>query len=136
MEHSYKDSIRQWRTKLKRLAEERDRIEADIAQCEAVVKALAESIEDRTQREKFLAEVETLARSEGFTDAIRRILADSHGPITPPEIRDRMMEDGFRLGAYKSPLASIHAILTRLGNKGQVRRKVRGDRTAYEWVEK
>lgn len=136
MERSYQSSFRHWLAKLKQLAEKRDRIEAEIAQCETVVKALAQSIEDRTEREKSLAEVESLVKSEGFTDAIRRILASSHVPITPPEIRDRMVEDGFKLGAYKSPLASIHAILTRLRNKGQVRRKLRGDQTAYEWIGK
>ena len=136
MEGSYKPSFRHWRAKLKQLAAKRDHIEAEIAKCEPVVKALAQSIEDPPERERALAEVESLVRSEGFTDAIRRVLRDSRPwLLTPPEIRDQMIKGGFNLGAYKSPLASIHAILTRLRNKGQVKRAVRDedDKTAYFW---
>ena len=133
MERSYQDAIRDAKARLKRLAETRDQIEVEIVKCEALVKALAQSIEDRTEREELLAEVESLVKSKGFTDAIRRILRTSHTPMTPPEIRDHMMEDGFNLAAYKSVLASIHAILTRLRNKGQVKRKVRNDKIAYYW---
>lgn len=123
--------------KLTRLVEQRDRLEARIAQCEPVVKALAQSIEDRTEREQKLAELEYLVKPEGFTDAIRRVLRDSRpDTLTPPEIRDRMVDSGFNLTGYKSPLASIHAILVRLRKQGQVKRKVRGDQTAYEWIGK
>jgi hypothetical protein len=138
MERPYQSAIRDAKAKLGHLAEERDRIEGEIARYESIVKALAQSIEDRTEREKLLAEVELLVKAEGFTDAIRRILRDSRStpPLTPPEIRDQMVKDGFNLGAYGSPLASIHAILTRLRRKGQVKRMVRGDHTTYLWIGK
>ncbi len=135
MEPSYQSAIRDAKAKLRQLTEQRDRIEGEIARYERIAKALAQSIEDRIERERVLAEVELLVKAEGFTDAIRRILRESRlTPLTPPEIRDQMVKDGFNLGAYRSPLASIHAILTRLRNKGQVKRKVRGDRTAYLWT--
>jgi len=135
MERSFQDSLRYWRTKLKELAEQRDHIEADIAKAEPVVKALAQSIEDRTEREKLLAEVESLVKPEGFTDAISRILRESRpNALTPPEIRDRMIEGGFNLSGYKSPLASIHAILIRLRKRMVIKRRVQGDQTVYEWI--
>jgi len=135
MEPSYQSAVRDAKARLRRLAEERDRIEGEIARYESIVKALAQSIEDRTEREKLLAEVELLVKAEGFTDAIRRILRENRSaPMTPPEIRDQMVKDGFNLSAYGSPLASIHAILTRLRSRGQVKRKVRGDHTAYLWT--
>lgn len=135
MERSYQPSFRHWQGKLKQLAEKRDRIEAEIAKCEPVVKALAMSIEDKAERERALAEIASVVKPEGFTDAIVRILREGRpGALTPPEIRDRMMEGGFNLNAYKNPMASVHAILTRLRQRGQVKRKVRGDDTAYEWI--
>ncbi len=135
MERSYQPSFRHWRTKLRQLAAKRDHIEAEISKCETVVKALAMSIEDKAERERALAEIASLVKPEGFTDVIVRILRESRpAALTPPEIRDRMIEGGFNLNAYKSPMASIHAILTRLRQRGQVKRKVRGDDTAHEWI--
>ncbi|HUB01857.1 MAG TPA: hypothetical protein VL983_04200 [Terriglobales bacterium] len=134
-ENSFENSLRIWRDKLRQLAEERNRIEAELAKAEAVAKALAQSIDDPKSRQQVLTEIDGLVRPEGFTDAIRRILRTSKPPaLTPPEIRDRMIESGFNLGPYQNPLASIHAILTRLRNKHEVRRKIRNDVTVYEWI--
>lgn len=94
------------------------------------------SIEDKGERERALAEIESLIKSEGFTDAILRTLRESRpsGGATPTEIRDRLIAGGFNLNGYKSPMSSIHAILTRLRQRGQVKRRVRGDETVYELI--
>jgi hypothetical protein len=55
-----------------------------------------------------------------ITDAVR--LAVRAGvPMTPPEVRDRLLAIGFDLSSYANELAVIHTVLKRLNEAGEVR---------------
>ena len=69
-----------------------------------------------------------------ITDAVR--LAVRAGvPMTPPEVRDRLLSIGFDLSSYSNELAVIHTVLKRLNEGGEIRivPKANG-KHAYLWA--
>jgi len=55
---------------------------------------------------------------DGFTGGCKSNSQPEPSPkLTPPEIRQLMVLDGFDLRGYQNPLASIHAVLLRLRKK-------------------
>ena len=69
-----------------------------------------------------------------ITDAVR--LAMRAGvPLTPPEVRDRLLSIGFDLSSYSNELAVIHTVLRRLNEAGEIRVISRaGGKNAYLWA--
>jgi hypothetical protein len=69
-----------------------------------------------------------------ITDAVR--LAMRAGvPMTPPEVRDRLLSIGFDLSNYTNELAVIHTVLKRLNEAGEIRIVPRPDgKNAYLWA--
>ena len=72
---------------------------------------------------------------KGLTDAVRDLLK-SHHPYshTPVQIRDGLKEKGYGISKHKNPLASIHTVLKRLVEKGEIREGNRDGRTVYIWT--
>jgi hypothetical protein len=70
----------------------------------------------------------------GLTEACRTVLRNARGPMTPVEVRNRLAAIGFDLSEYANELASIHTVLKRLNQSGQLRLVPRGrGKQAYEW---
>jgi hypothetical protein len=73
-----------------------------------------------------------------LTDAIRRILAESDGPLTSPEIRERLQHTGSYRYKWKTdkgnPWAMIHSVCRNLVRQGQAREVPKGKQKAWEWV--
>ena len=69
-----------------------------------------------------------------ITDAIR--LAMRAGvPMTPPEVRDRLLSIGVDLSSYSNELAVIHTVLRRLNDAGEIRILPKaGGKHAYVWA--
>jgi hypothetical protein len=70
---------------------------------------------------------------------IERLREPSHTmrcrvPITPPEIRDKMVESGFDHKAYSQFLATIHVILKRLSQNGEATEFTFKDGKRYWWA--
>jgi hypothetical protein len=57
----------------------------------------------------------------GLTDACRVVLRGAGVPMTPLDVRNRLMAIGFDLSGYSSPLAAIHTVLKRLNESGELR---------------
>ena len=69
----------------------------------------------------------------GLTDACRLVLR-SGVPMTPIEIRDRLLEIGVDLSVYVSDLSAIHTTLKRLNEAGEIRLVPRpSGKNAYLW---
>jgi hypothetical protein len=69
----------------------------------------------------------------GLTDACRIVLR-SGNPMTPTDVRDRLLAIGFDLSKYSSELAAIHTVLKRLNESGELRFLVGGPKQgAYLW---
>jgi hypothetical protein len=71
----------------------------------------------------------------GFTDAIRKVLElNKSRYMNPVSVRDKLKDMGYDLSKYTNPLASIHTILKRLVESGEVEPDEGvGGRTVYRW---
>src|SRR6266852_4199010 len=69
--------------------------------------------------EKFLLEFEPEPDS-GLADAIRKVLYQTQRYMTPIEIRDILDASKYDLTQHSNPLASIHGILKRFVESGEV----------------
>ena len=73
----------------------------------------------------------------GLTDACRLVLRNAVTPLTALEVRDRLAAIGIDLDKYSNPLASIHTVLKRLHEGGEIAERDRDEpspRTAYAFV--
>lgn len=74
----------------------------------------------------------------GLTDACRLVLCNAGAPLTALEVRDRLAAIGVDLGKYSNPLASIHTVLNRMHDAGEIVERDREDdpasKTAYAFV--
>jgi hypothetical protein len=69
----------------------------------------------------------------GLTDACRLVLR-SGLPMTPVEVRDRLLAIGFDLSIYTSDLSAIHTVLKRLNDAGEARFVPQSEgKSAYVW---
>jgi len=69
----------------------------------------------------------------GLTDACR-LVTRAGEPMTPAEVRDRLLAIGFDLSKYSNDLAAIHTILKRLNGSGELRFLPRASgKHAYIW---
>jgi hypothetical protein len=69
----------------------------------------------------------------GLTDACRLVLRGGV-PMTPLEVRDRLLEIGVDLTVYVNDLSAIHTVLKRLNEGGEIRLIPRpSGKTAYLW---
>ncbi len=73
--------------------------------------------------------------SFGLTDACRLVLKAAGHPLTATEVRAQLDAMGFDLTRYSNELASIHTVLKRLNQAGEVQFVPRGwDKPAYSWA--
>ena len=63
----------------------------------------------------------------GLTDACRLVLRNAVTPLTALEVRDRLAAIGVDLGKYSNPLASIHTVLKRMHEGGEIADRDRED---------
>ena len=116
------------------------------AALEAAAKEYEELGEQRRKIDERLTQlaqtIGTLSRLLGLTptvplsitDAVR--LAMRAGvPMTPPEVRDRLLSIGYDLSTYSNELAVIHTVLRRLNEAGEIRIIPKsGGKNAYLWA--
>ena len=57
----------------------------------------------------------------GLTDAIRLVVRGAGVPMTPVEVRDRLLSIGCDLSQYSNELAVVHTVLRRLNEAGEIR---------------
>jgi hypothetical protein len=70
----------------------------------------------------------------GLTDACRLALRGAGLPLTPLEVRDRLLAIGVDLSIYTNELSAIHTILKRLNDAREIRLLSRGKgKSAYIW---
>jgi hypothetical protein len=70
----------------------------------------------------------------GLTDACRLALRGAGLPLTPLEIRDRLLSIGVDLSGYANDLSAIHTVLKRLNEAGEIKFLTKGSgKPAYIW---
>lgn len=60
----------------------------------------------------------------GITDSIREVLNQAEKPLSASEIRDQLRDLGFDTASYSNVLATIHTILRRLREAGEIESSV------------
>lgn len=74
----------------------------------------------------------------GLTDACRLVVRNATAPLTALDVRDRLHSIGVDLDKYSNPLASIHTVLKRMHDAGELVERERENepsaRTAYAFV--
>ena len=71
-----------------------------------------------------------------FTDGIRTVLQITAGPITAPQLRDRLIASyGFDFSRYRQELVPVHNTLKRLEEQGEVETiRGEGQGVSYRWI--
>jgi hypothetical protein len=75
--------------------------------------------------------------SMGITDAVRWVLSESEGRMSPTDVRDKLLENGFDMSSLTAPMSSIYKILSRLSSEKEpeVLRETDDDRKVYySWI--
>jgi hypothetical protein len=136
-------------SKLASTLEKREKLQLELAEIEYYLSDLSEAARSIGQ----LANIDPCAvRPDlfpeftepelGFTDAIRKIfVVSAKNPketrlFDPISIRDALKESGFPLDKYRNPLASIHTILRRLYDKGEINKLDLDGELRYDAAEK
>lgn len=109
---------------------QRETVETRIMQLEATIKNLSD-LASETPFEKMEALVIENATEIGLADAVREILKNATRHLTAIEIRDLLEDSNFDLTPYSNALASIHGILKRFEESGEVSLAQRGRTRFY-----
>ena len=116
----------------------------------AALEAAAKEYEDLGEQRRKIDErltqlaqtIGTLSRLIGLTPTVPLSITDAvrlamraGGPMTPPEVRDRLLAIGVDLSSYSNELAVIHTVLRRLNEAGEIRIIPKpGGKNAYLWA--
>ena len=99
----------------------------------ALAQALDEEVDPQSPLGLFLAEIS----AAGLTEGVRTVLRATDVCRTPTEIRDGLLRLGYDLSRYSNVLASVHTILGRLRESGEVEkvisRRKGGKEIGYIW---
>ena len=117
-----------YRRALDAACREYERLTAERAQLDARISQLQHSIAALTKLCGFEPTVPL-----GLTDACRLVLRNASSPLTALEVRDRLISIGVDVTRYSNPLASIHTVLKRMRESGELveREREEDERTAY-----
>jgi hypothetical protein len=69
----------------------------------------------------------------GFSDQIRGIYQRATEPLTPVEIRDQLLQKGVTGSSARNLLISIHTVITREGEKGNLESAQKDGKNAHVW---
>lgn len=111
-------------------------IDKEIKAAEEDIQTLT-AIWNRTpSRGKEMSETKPLASVKSFTAAIEYVLKNTGTKMSPPEIRDKLVEWGYNTEKYTTDIvASIHSVLRRLVAKDMVQEILDGEkRKSYQWI--
>jgi hypothetical protein len=107
--------------KLQKLAGERDAIESHMGRLHLAVRSLCPLVEDRIQREAYMAMVDKYRVRIGLTDLIHRCFDMFDGPLTANEIRAFIINYGSDHSLQPNLLQSIYTTLTRLRKANEIK---------------
>ena len=130
MAHEYRQALDAARVELERLEEQREEMDNRITQLKQTIVSLATLCNDKA----ILAKLAKLVEAAGITDNCREVLRTSDFALSALEVKDRLLKLGLDASKYTNLLASIHAVLKRLAESGEVRTvQLEDGSTAYKW---
>jgi hypothetical protein len=129
----YKKAFAQARADLEKLLEQREEIDRQISKVKQAIIGLAPLAEESG----LTGVASVLARSfaeAGVTDAIREILKSSQKPLTPLEVKERLIQMKPSAIAQSNIMASIHTVLKRLVPKEARSFTDKQGEVVYQWI--
>jgi hypothetical protein len=130
----YRGTIFVCRVRLGKLVAKREKLNQEISRVSDLVIANANFLPEEEKADQLEQLEQLVAEPPGFTESVRNILkANAIRPATALAVRDMMAKAGFNLRAYSNPLASIHTILKRLAERGEVTTSMNDSQTCYRW---
>ena len=138
MAQDWKAVLENARAELADLEIQREAIEKRIGQIKRTILATEPLAIEATRLQGIgsdaaMAEIQAM----GITDACREVLRSAGKSLAPLEVRDALVARGVDLSAQSNAMASIHAVLKRLHEQGQVRVVTSKDGgTLYKWRRK
>lgn len=129
----YKKAFAQAHADLEKLTEEREEIDRKISRLKQAIVGLAPLAEEAGP---MVGVTSILARSfaeAGMTDAIREILSSSQKPLTPLEVKERLLQMKPSASAQSNIMASIHTVLKRLVPKEATSSTSKEGDVVYAW---
>lgn len=128
----YREQINIALVRLIELARCRKEIEQETTKLRSLIVANCNLLPDE-ERVAFLRQAEDAAAT-GFTSIIRRLFRAAYpGALTTMKIRQELADDGVDLSSQSNPMASIHSIVRRLFEAGEIERYGAADIGAYRW---
>jgi hypothetical protein len=123
------------RSELQELCNQRKHLEMRMVNVNLALSSLAREIEDPSEREKVLKEIQAARRKPaGLTEAITKSLRETHHSLSANEVRYWLEREGFDLSDYSQPLATISVSLRRLEASGCVKATRVGRKVTYKWI--
>jgi hypothetical protein len=135
MAREYKLELERERRALANLFRQREDLETKIARQQTRVAALGALCDESREVEKM-----TEMDLGGFTNACRTAFrAAGNRGLMPTEVRGALDQLGFPTRTHKNVLASIHTVIRRLGQAGEIRKAIHDkhdgpDRSVYQWA--
>jgi len=105
----FKESLGVARETRDELVLERTKIDRELMQQSKVIAALSELLG------------ESIDSDIGITEATLLVIRAANGPATPIQIRDELRKIGYDIDSFSNPMASLHQVLKRLEDKGEIR---------------
>jgi hypothetical protein len=135
--NTHRDDLIEARNALAAKLAERERLDVEIAKEQRRTAALTALVNESEEVDELLD-----LKLGGLTAAVRSVfMAASNYGLTPKEVRDRLAQLYFPVKEYKNFMASLHTILNRLREAGEIRpaiidRHEGRDESVYQWVPK
>src|SRR5579863_6339105 len=135
--NTHRDELVAARTTLAQALVDKEHLEIEIAKQQRRVAALTALVNESEEVEELL-ELDL----GGLTDAVRSVFrASNNYGLTPLEVRGRLVQLYFPVTEYKNFMASLHSVLNRLKEGGEIRpaivdRQEGRDESVYQWIPK
>lgn len=132
---SFREAYDAAASELESLLKDQDRIEERMLSLRKTMNALAILISQHEGKDKnFMDYAGAWLRENvdsSITRDITRVINASLQPLTASEIRNEIRELGGSLAEHSNPLATIHAILSRLSESGRVKETLKDGKKAW-----
>jgi hypothetical protein len=133
----YRKTVSFYSLSLRKLLEQRDQLNRKIEHTAELISANANFLPEDERAAQLQRVAEMVAGPPGFTDSVRHVLHNIPSQaLTAKKVRDLLRGAGFDLSSYTNPLASIHTILKRLAERGEVVVGESNGEVHYRWNSK
>ena len=132
----YRATILVGTLRLRKLVANREKLNLEIERVSDLVLANANFLPEPERTDRLEELQHLVADPPGFTASVRKVLKSHRAQAaTAIAVREMLAKALFDLSVYTNPLASIHTILKRLTEHGEVTATTHDGQVYYQWKE-